>query len=190
MSRALLIVDVQNDFCEGGALGVAGGSAVAAKIAAFLQENSYDLVVASRDWHNADDSNGGHFALSGEPDFVDTWPVHCVAETEGAAYHPEVADLDIDVHIYKGMGEPAYSAFEGKTDSGESLEKLLKDAGVTDLDVVGIATDYCVLASARDALNAGFSVRVWRDMVAAVAPDSGSKALADLAAQGAELVTA
>lgn len=190
MKRALLIVDVQNDFTEGGALGVEGGNAVAAGIADMLErgDTRYDLIAASRDWHNADDDNGGHFAPEGEePDFVDNWPVHCVAGTPGAAYHPAIDVSKIDVHVRKGMGIPAYSAFEGETTKGERLADVLKSHGITHLDIVGIATDHCVRASALDALGEGVDVRVLSDYVAGVAPDSSVAAVKEMAQAGVEI---
>lgn len=189
MTRALLIIDVQNDFTEGGALGVTGGAAVAAGITEYLRQHpdAYDLVIASRDWHDGDNDNGGHFA-AGEPDFVDTWPRHCVSGTTGAEYHPALDTSLVDVHVKKGQGVPAYSIFEGTTDEGGDLIDLLDDKGVDVVHVAGIATDYCVLASARDALDAGREVAVLTDLVAGVAPESSSAALAELEAAGAELV--
>lgn len=189
MARALLIVDVQRDFTEGGALGVEGGSAVAEGVTQLLRDeprsSRYDLIVASRDWHNAEGSNGGHFAEAGnDPDFAGTWPVHCVAGTLGAAYHPAL-DIDrIDVHVRKGMGEPAYSAFQGEATDGRQLRDVLAEAGITDLDVVGIATDYCVRASALDALDLGLSVRVLGELIAGVSPETSVAALKELSAAG------
>lgn len=183
MPRALLIVDVQNDFTEGGALGTDGGAAVAQAITDYLSANEYELVVASRDWHDGDNDNGGHFA-HGTPDFVDTWPVHCVAGTAGAEYHPSLDIDSIDVHIFKGRGEPAYSAFEGETEDGLTLAAVLDDAGVDSVDVVGIATDYCVKASALDALEAGFAVHVIDSLTSAVAPGTRAAALTEMAAAG------
>ncbi len=189
MTRALFIIDVQNDFTEGGALGVTGGAAVAAGITEYLRQHpdAYDLVIASRDWHDGDNDNGGHFA-AGEPDYVDTWPRHCVSGTTGAEYHPALDTSLIDVHVKKGQGVPAYSIFEGTTDEGGDLIDLLDDEGVDVVHVAGIATDYCVLASARDALDAGREVAVLTDLVAGVAPESSTAALAELEAAGAELV--
>jgi nicotinamidase/pyrazinamidase len=191
MTRALFVIDVQNDFTEGGALGVEGGAAVAAGVTAHLRANpdEYDVVFASRDWHHGDDDNGGHFATTEAPDFVDTWPRHCVAGEHGAEYHPALDTTLVDVHVRKGQGKPAYSIFEGTTDAGGTLAAALDDLGVTDVDVAGIATDYCVRASARDALAAGRHVRVLTDLVAGVAPASSEAALTELAAAGAELVT-
>lgn len=187
--RALFIIDVQNDFTEGGALGVAGGAAVAEGITEYLRAHpdAYDLVIASRDWHDGDNDNGGHFA-TGAPDFVDTWPRHCVAGTTGAEYHPALDTSLIDVHVKKGQGVPAYSIFEGTTEEGGDLIDLLDDKGVDVVHVAGIATDYCVLASARDALDAGREVAVLTDLVAGVAPESSRAALGELAAAGAELL--
>jgi nicotinamidase/pyrazinamidase len=188
MSRALLIVDVQNDFTEGGALGVEGGAAVARRITEHLATHGddYVLVAASRDWHHGDDDNGGHFASGAAPDFALTWPAHCVAGTSGAAYHPALDAAAIDVHVKKGQGRPAYSAFEGTTDDGRSLAEVLVERGVTDLDVVGIATDYCVRASALDALESGERVRVLTDLVAGVAQATSAAALEELRAAGIE----
>jgi len=191
MSKALFIVDVQNDFTEGGALGVEGGDAVATGISQFLVTHSedYAVVIASRDWHDGDNDNGGHFA-AGEPDFVDTWPVHCVAGTEGADYDPGLDTAAVTHHVKKGQGKPAYSLYEGTTDDGETVSQLLDAHGVVDVDVVGIATDYCVRASALDAIEHGRRVRVLTDLVAGVAPESSEAALAELAHAGAELASA
>ncbi|MBA4246673.1 MAG: nicotinamidase [Microbacterium sp.] len=192
MVRALVIIDVQNDFTEGGALGVEGGAAVAAAITEHLREHpdDYAVVIASRDWHDADNDNGGHFASAGEPDFVSTWPRHCMAGTEGAEYHPAIDTGLIDIHVRKGQGVPAYSIFEGTTDDGRGIVAALDELEITDVDVVGIATDYCVRASALDALAAGRRVRVLTHLVAGVAPASSAAALDELAAAGATLVGA
>lgn len=189
MPTALLIVDVQNDFTEGGALAVTGGASVARRITEHLASDAdYDVVVASRDWHDADNDNGGHFATDGSPDFVTTWPVHCVAGTAGADYHPDLVADAVDVHVRKGQGVPAYSMFEGTTDDGSQLTAVLRDLGITHVDVVGIATDYCVRASALDALGDGFSVRVLTDLVAGVAPESSTAALTEMAEAGATVI--
>lgn len=190
VTRALLIVDVQNDFTEGGALGVDGGAAVAARITEHLAAHAgdYGLVAASRDWHDGGNDNGGHFATSAAPDFTVTWPVHCVAGTPGAEYHPALDTAAIDVHVKKGQGRPAYSAFQGTTDDGRSLAEVLQERGVTDLDVVGIATDYCVRASALDAFESGERVRVLTDLIAGVAPETSAAALEEFRAVGVETV--
>lgn len=189
--RGLLIVDVQNDFTEGGALGVDGGTEVARSISRYLDDHAgdYDVIIASRDWHNPDGDNGGHFALDAEPNFVDTWPVHCVAGSFGAEYHPELTLAPIHVHVKKGQGEPAYSMFEGITEDGHTVQEVLDQRGITEVDVVGIATDHCVRASALDALAGGQKVTVLTDMVAAVAPESGQRALDELVSKGATLQT-
>ncbi|HEY8912540.1 isochorismatase family protein [Lacisediminihabitans sp.] len=189
MSRALFVVDVQNDFTEGGALGVDGGAAVAAGITRYLREHPgrYDQVIASRDWHDADNDNGGHFATTEAPDFVSTWPVHCVAGTPGADYHPDLDTSLITVQVRKGQGRPAYSIFEGVTDDGRTFAEVLSTLGIDDVDVAGIATDYCVRASALDALGTGRRVAVLSDLVAGVARPSSDAALEELAAAGAEV---
>ena len=118
MSRALFIIDVQNDFTEGGSLGVDGGAAVAAHVSQLLAQHPerYSHVFASRDWHDAENDNGGH--ISQTPDFVETWPPHCIAGSPGAEYHPDLDLSLIDVHVRKGQGRPAYSIFEGTTEQG------------------------------------------------------------------------
>lgn len=191
--RALIIVDVQNDFTEGGALGTEGGAAVAADVTRHLEAHGdeYALVVATRDWHDAEGDNGGHFAAEGEePDFSTTWPVHCVAGTEGAEYHPALDASRIDVHIVKGEGEPAYSGFEGRdADSDDrTLAEVLRDAEITDVDVVGIATDYCVRATALDALETGVDVRVIDGLTSAVDPATRAAALVAMADAGVKVV--
>ena len=192
MTRALFIIDVQNDFTEGGALGVDGGAAVAAGITAHLAEHPgrYSHVIASRDWHDGSNDNGGHFATAAAPDFVDSWPVHCVAGTPGAEYHPALDTAAIDVHIRKGQGKPAYSIFEGTTDDDRTVAEVIDGLGIDEIDVVGIATDYCVRASALDALAAGRRVTVITDLVAGVAEASSAAALEELETAGASLAIA
>ncbi|MEV1129983.1 isochorismatase family protein [Agromyces sp. NPDC049794] len=188
MTRALFIIDVQNDFTEGGALGVDGGAAVAAGVTEYLggHRDDYSVVVASRDWHSGENDNGGHFAVGdAEPDFVNSWPPHCVEGTEGAEYHPALDTSLVDVHVRKGQGVPAYSIFEGTDDSGSTVSELLTSRGITDVDVVGIATDYCVRASVLDALEHGQHVRVFTDLIAGVAPESSETALAEVGHAGA-----
>ena len=189
MSKALLVVDVQNDFCEGGSLAVSGGAAVAKKISDYLRSSDYDLVVASRDWHDSNNNNSGHFADSNsEPDYKTSWPIHCVAKSDGANYHPNL-ELDlIQEHVYKGQGAHGYSAFEGITEDGGTLEELLMQKGIRQLDVVGIATDHCVLASALDAKKLGLNVRVISSLTAGVAPESTERAIDSLIDSGVEVV--
>lgn len=186
--RALFIIDVQNDFTEGGSLAVQGGAATAARITDFLRAHlaDYDVVFASRDWHDATNDNGGHFATEAAPDFVVSWPAHCVAGTAGAEYHPALDTSLVDIHIRKGQGVPAYSIFEGTADDGETVQRKLDEFDVTDIDIVGIATDYCVRASALDALGAHRRVRVLTDLVVGVAEDSSAAALAELHNAGVE----
>ncbi|WP_072807534.1 isochorismatase family protein [Rhodococcoides yunnanense] len=190
MTRALLVVDVQNDFTEGGALGVEGGADVATKVSGLLAKDgdSYDVIVASRDWHDAGSDNGGHFATDDAPNFTTTWPVHCVAGSVGAEYHPDLTTGSVDVHVFKGQGSPSYSAFDGTTDEGRTLREVLARNEVTEVDIVGIATDYCVRASALDALAGGMKVRVLTEFVAGVAPESSEASLKELVDAGAELV--
>jgi nicotinamidase/pyrazinamidase len=185
--RGLLIVDVQNDFCEGGALGVTGGTAVAHGVTEFLslRGTDYAVIVASRDWHDAQTDNGGHFAPAGsDPDFVSTWPEHCVAGTEGAQYHPALQVEQISHHVKKGQGIPAYSMFEGVTDEGETVAAILCSHQVTSVDVVGLATDHCVRASALDARSEGLEVRVLTNLVAAVSPITKESALEEMTRAG------
>lgn len=189
MSRALFIIDVQNDFTEGGALGVEGGAAVAAGVTELLAQHPdrYPHVFASRDWHDADNDNGGHF--SDDPDFVDSWPPHCVAGTTGAEYHADFDTSAVTVHVRKGQGVPAYSIFEGTTDDGRTVGEVLTELGVLDIDVVGIATDHCVRASALDAIEHGRRVRVLTGLIAGVGEESSAAALAELAHAGAQIVS-
>lgn len=184
MTRALLIVDVQNDFTEGGALACEGGSAIAANISEYLatRANDYAVIVASRDWHDADGDNGGHF--SDNPDWADTWPSHCVAGTAGAEYHPALDTAAVTAHVRKGQGIPAYSAFEGTTESGQALVDVLRENGVDAVDVVGIATDYCVRASALDAAALGLSVTVKANLCVGVNAAGSVAALGELARAG------
>ena len=139
-SRALIVVDVQRDFCEGGSLAVAGGSEVAGRIGALLAgEHGYAAVVATRDHHIDPD---GHFAA--EPDFVDSWPAHCVVGTGGGSLHERLAVGDFDAVFDKGEYAAAYSGFEGRAADGTSLADWLRERGIDAVDVCGIATDYCV----------------------------------------------
>lgn len=186
----LFIIDVQNDFTEGGALGVDGGGAVARGITEYLQRHPdrYSNVIASRDWHDADNDNGGHFATTDAPNFVTTWPVHCVAGTPGSDYHFALDTELVTQHVRKGQGVPAYSIFEGFSPEGVEFARILAELGVRDVDIVGIATDHCVRASALDAIAAGYNVRVLTDLVAGVDADSSAAALDELANAGAEIL--
>jgi nicotinamidase/pyrazinamidase len=185
--RALIVVDVQNDFCEGGSLAVAGGSAVAAAISEYLAAESggYAHVVASRDYHV---DPGGHF--SDHPDFAGTWPPHCVVGTPGARFHPNLDTGRLEAVFSKGAHAAAYSAFEGADGAGTPLAGWLRERAVDTLDVVGIATDYCVRATALDAAREGFATRVLLGMTAGVSPVTTGEALDALRAAGVELAGA
>ena len=191
MKKALFVIDVQNDFCEGGALACQGGAAVAKKISQFIEEkrSDYDFVIASRDWHTPDESNQGHFpAIGVEPDYVETWPLHCIANTPGADYHSNLDLGLIDIHIKKGQGAPGYSIFDGVTADGESLDQLLKRLQIQEIDVVGIATDYCVKASALDSAIAGYTVKVITSLTAGVNASSTEKAIDEMVDAGVAVV--
>jgi nicotinamidase/pyrazinamidase len=185
MTRALILVDVQKDFCEGGSLAVTGGAAVAGEITAALEADAraWDHVVATRD-HHVDP--GAHFAA--EPDYVDSWPAHCVSGTEGVELHPNLRTSRIEAVFDKGRNAAAYSGFEGHEPGGASLEQWLRDRGVTEVDVVGIATDHCVRATALDSARAGFATTVLLDLTAGVAPATTEKALTELGEAGVALV--
>jgi nicotinamidase/pyrazinamidase len=187
MARALFVIDVQNDFCEGGALACQGGAQVASSITNYLVANKagYDYVIASRDWHTPESDNGGHFPpLGAEPDFVNTWPLHCIAGEPGAEYHPNLDASLIDIHIKKGQGQHGYSIFEGVTDAGEKIQQLLGRLEIMEVDVVGIATDYCVRASALDAKQFGLEVRVITSLTAGVSAASTEAAIDELVDAG------
>lgn len=187
MTRALLVVDVQNDFVEGGSLACDGGRSVASRIADHVAKLPPEvLVIASRDDHEPDSDNGGH--ISAHPDFVDSWPPHCIDGTPGQDYVDAFAASRRDIEVLKGQGRPAYSAFEGTTASAQSLAAALAGAGVTELDICGIATDYCVRASALDARRLGFDVRLLRELCAGVAPESSAAALDEMARAGVTIV--
>jgi nicotinamidase/pyrazinamidase len=198
MSRALIIVDVQNDFCEGGALAVAGGADVAGAISEYVDAHhiEFDHIVATQDWHI---DPGAHF--SDTPDFKDSWPRHCVAGTRGAELHPDLDTEYVQAYFQKGQFAAAYSGFEGllapedavptgerqpgvlpgslgagadayaPADSAIGLDDWLQSHDVEDVVVVGIATDYCVMATALDAVQAGYSVTVIRSLTAGIAED-------------------
>ncbi|MFJ9521887.1 isochorismatase family protein [Kitasatospora sp. NPDC101801] len=188
MHRALIVVDVQNDFCEGGSLAVAGGAEVAAAITDLIAEGTpgYAHICATRDHHI---DPGPHF--SAEPDYVDSWPVHCLAGTEGVGFHPNfspaVISGAIEAVFDKGAHAAAYSGFEGFDENGATLADWLRMRDVTEVDVVGIATDHCVRATALDARREGFTTRVLLDLTAAVAAPTTEAALIQLRDAGVEL---
>ena len=182
--RALIVVDAQNDFCEGGSLAVTGGSAVVAAVSAYLaaQEASYAHVVASRDYHI---DPGDHF--SDHPDFARSWPPHCVVGTAGAEFHPDLDTSRIEAVFSKGAHAAAYSGFEGTDHAGTPLAGWLRERGVDALDVIGIATDYCVRATALDAAREGFATRVLLPLTAGVDPVTTGEALAAMRDAGVAL---
>jgi nicotinamidase/pyrazinamidase len=180
--RALVIVDVQNDFCEGGSLAVAGGGEVARAISQYLDSGGYDHVVASRDFHI---DPGRHF--SAHPDFVDSWPPHCVVGTGGADFHPDLDTSHIQTVFSKGAHEAAYSAFEGADEAGTPLAAWLRERGVDELDVVGIATDYCVRATTISAAQEGFRTRVLLGLTAGVDPTTTAESIDAMRAAGAQV---
>jgi nicotinamidase/pyrazinamidase len=181
MTRALIVVDVQNDFCEGGSLAVAGGAAVAAAITAHIPGAGYDHVVATRDHHI---DPGAHFAE--HPDFLETWPVHCVVGTGGVDLHPALDRTPLEAVFDKGEYAAAYSGFEGAA-GGVPLADWLRQRGVDAVDVVGIATDHCVRATALDAVGNGFTTQVLLPLTAGVDPSTTEAALEQLRAAGVEL---
>jgi nicotinamidase/pyrazinamidase len=193
MARALIVVDVQNDFCEGGSLAVGGGADVAFTIAEVLHEwqeagldseatQEYEFVVATRDHHI---QPGDHF--SDDPDFVHSWPRHCVAGTDGAAFHPNLDPQPFDAVFSKGEYGAAYSGFEGRAQDGSALVDWLRGRNVDQVDIVGIATDHCVRATALDAARSGFRTRVLLDMTAGVDRTTTERALADMRSAGVVL---
>ncbi|MDO5662052.1 MAG: isochorismatase family protein [Brachybacterium sp.] len=207
-SRMLIIVDVQNDFTEGGALGVDGGADVARRITEHVRAagEQYDTIVLTQDWHQPDSDNGGH--ISENPDFVDTWPPHCIVGTEGVQLHPLIADLAAElagrtigidpgelVRVRKGYGFPAYSALEGEEPDGFAFADRLRgtEQGAPDqVDVVGLAYDYCVRATAldaREALGRRGTIRVLTDLTAPVHPDGVAELEKELRSAGIELET-
>ncbi|GAA1860711.1 isochorismatase family protein [Myceligenerans crystallogenes] len=183
--RALLVVDVQPTFCEGGELGVDGGNAVAQQVAAYAKEHRdrYDAILTTQDWHI---DPGDHFSTA--PDFVNSWPPHGVAGTPNAELHPAIAGIDADAHVKKGQYDHGYSGFDGADDAGRSLEEILTDAGIGAVDVVGLVESHCVKHTALDARQAGLATRVLTDLTIPVSPEQGEQARAELRDAGVELV--
>ncbi|GLW05045.1 amidase [Microtetraspora sp. NBRC 13810] len=182
MTSALIVVDVQNDFCEGGSLAVTGGADVAARISRHIATHPYAHVVASRDYHI---DPGAHF--SAEPDFRRSWPAHCVAGTPGAEFHPAFDTGKVEEVFSKGAHAAAYSGFEGVSADGTTMADWLSARGVRTVDVVGIATDHCVRATALDAVENAFAVRVLLDLTAGVARLTTDAALDELDTAGVQL---
>lgn len=187
-TRALIVVDVQKDFCEEGSLAVEGGLQVSHDLHDLLNNGGkvyYARIVATKDWHNRMGDNGGHFHES--PDYADTWPGHCVAGTTGAEFANGLNALQFDETFHKGWNEPAYSGFQGEgVAHHQSLDTYLRTYGVDEVDVCGIATDYCVKATVLDALDKGYKVRVLSRLTVAVG--NKADALAELESAGATIV--
>lgn len=177
MTKALIIVDVQNDFCEGGSLAVLGGGQVARDITGYLARHAQDYaaVVATRDWHR---SPGNHW--SDAPDFKDSWPVHCAAGTRGADFHEGLDQSSIEAVFDKGFTEAAYSGFQGLA-GAVTLGDWLYGRGVDAVDVCGLALDYCVRATALDAAEVGFSTTVLLNLTASVNPTDTASVLEEFA---------
>lgn len=197
MPKALIIVDVQNDFCEGGSLATERGAEVAALISEYIETHhgDYEAIVATLDWHV---NPGNHF--SDTPDYKTSWPRHCVAESRGADTHENLDTDYIEAFFRKGAFEAAYSGFEGllapenSVMTGEreagaavedetpklSLDDWLQEHEITDVDVVGIATDFCVKATALDAVDAGYETRVLLDLTAPVSEEGQDDAVDEL----------
>lgn len=176
---ALIVVDVQNDFCEGGSLAVGGGAGVASAISRHIGHGGYDAVVATRDYHV---DPGAHF--SDDPDFVTSWPVHCVVGTPGAAFHPDLDVAGLQEVFSKGAYSDGYSGFDGTARSDRQLAEWLRERGVRRVEIVGIATDHCVRATALDAAREGFATTVRLDLTAGVSRTTVDKALADFDSAG------
>jgi nicotinamidase/pyrazinamidase len=190
MTRALIVVDVQNDFCEGGSLPVAGGARVAHEIGTLLHRwvakgedaPAYDVVVATKDHHI---DPGDHWAH--EPDFVASWPVHCRVGTDGEGFHPNLDPQPFDAIFLKGEHQAAYSGFEGTTTGGAGLAAWLRERGVTDVDVCGLATDHCVRATAIDSAGEGFATTVLTDLCAGVTPETTEAAIVQMRGAGVRI---
>ncbi|WP_394938624.1 nicotinamidase [Psychromicrobium sp. YIM B11713] len=207
MPNALIIVDVQNDFCEGGSLAVDGGAEVANGISELLDSafgvegQDFDFVLATQDWHI---DPGAHFSAT--PDFIDSWPVHCVAGSKGAQLHPNLDTEYIDAYFHKGQYQAAYSGFEGvlapedevptgprdtegseSLPLGPSLDEWLQDHEVDSISIVGLATDYCVRATALDAIAAGYEVTLLSELCAGIDEARSQAALDELAEAGVKI---
>lgn len=180
MAEALLIIDFQNDFCPGGALAVEGGDEIALPIRRLAQSGRFDVIAATRDWHPPDHAS---FVAEGGP-----WPVHCVQGTPGAELHPAMGGIDVDaiVDVGREREDEGYSGFE-KSD----LASILRSQGVDRIFVCGLATDYCVRASAIDACGEGFETTLVEDAVRAVdvEPGDGERAIEDMRAAGAKVAS-
>ena len=188
-TRALIVVDMQNDFCEGGSLAIAGGNQVARRIAEYVRacHGSYALILTTQDWHV---DPGGHFSET--PDFLHSWPPHCVADTPGANLHPVLEDVVtnfVDAKVRKGMYTGAYSAFEGEVVDGLSMHEFLSSRDIKRMDLVGLCTDYCVVETAIHAAAYGYEVRVLVDLTCGVSPDTTESAIQRMRTAGIEVLS-
>lgn len=181
MANALLIVDVQPTFCEGGELPIEGGNACAERIAEYVStyQDDYDFIITTQDWHI---EPGKHF--SENPDFVDTWPPHGVAGSDNAELHRALGNAHVDYAVKKGQYEAAYSGFEGEMPDGTTLANVLEDERITAVDVVGLALSHCVKETALDAKKSGIRVRVLRDLSEPVSAEQGEDAIHELRNSG------
>ena len=210
MAEALIIVDVQNDFCEGGTLAVTGGAQTAADLAEFLQDrhSEYATIVATQDWHI---DPGAHF--SDAPDFVTSWPVHCRAGTTGAELHKNLDTDYLEARFLKGLYDDGYSGFEGRQGDPErvgilegekgikvepedviasdapDLNSWLQEREIDTVTIVGIATDQCVRATALDAAENDYAVRVITDLTAGVSGEKTAETYQELREADVELLT-
>ncbi|HJS83747.1 MAG TPA: isochorismatase family protein [Nitrososphaera sp.] len=195
MSKALIIVDVQNDFCEGGSLPVTGGADVAKDISEYIAEHKddYRTILATKDYHQ---DPGDHW--SSEPDYEASFPEHCNVRGDGANFHPNLDQEPIRHVFYKGRFTPSFSGFDGSADLYGGLDPLaaeqagtddaifvaldsyLVGRGINEVDIVGIATDFCVKATALDAVKRGFTTRVIADLTVAVSPEGYEKAMVEM----------
>jgi nicotinamidase/pyrazinamidase len=181
--RALIVVDVQRDFCEGGTLAVAGGAALAGAIGAYLAGSpDYGHVVATQDFHI---DPGDHF--SDHPDYISSWPPHCRAGTVGAQFHPDLDTSRFEAVFRKGAYDAGYSGFTGHDEHGTPLAEWLRQREVDEVDVVGIATEHCVRRTAEDAAARGWATRVLVDLTAGVGEQSTTAALEELRTAGVEI---
>ena len=185
--KALLIVDVQNDFCPGGALGVPEGDKIVPAINKYIKifSNKKLPIFATRDWHPV---RTKHFK-----DFGGVWPVHCIQNTRGAAFHPELKLPKEAIFLYKGLDpqKDSYSAFEAEDEKGLNFLNLLKIFGVKEIFVSGLATDYCVKFSTRDAVKQGFKVKILMDAIKGVnlKPGDSENAMKEMVRLGAKKIT-
>jgi nicotinamidase/pyrazinamidase len=180
-NHAIIVVDPQPDFFEDGPLPIQGATKTAERIARYLRDRDtdYSMIIVTQDWHV---EPNGHWSV--DPDYVTSWPVHCVANTSGAEIHSALHNQRWDVVIRKGQHDGAYSGFAGMSDDGSTLTAVLSSAGVDTVAVVGFATDHCVKATALDARALGLTVNVLVDLCAGVDAQATSEAINEMAKAG------